>query len=347
MKILLLNPFDAFAGSQRIARDTIDQLTDLGHDVAVKIGFGGYGFLTNLPSTTSDFDISDIPTRKLLYPFWLLWVILPVALSVLRGYTVWANTIYATPASLLAAMLCPSRVVIHLHEASFSKLFHPILRLMVKRGALLICVSADHKARIGLPATVVYNSVPLPDGDGASTCDRLLFVGTTHAMKGFDLFVSVCEELRDFPLRKAAYLSDEARHNVVLVKRARDAGIDVIFNQSDPEVLYCNGFLLLQMTDPSLWTETFSLVAVEAMARQVPVASAGSSVLSEVLGQALAFDVPSRDPKAIAHLIRDLNADPVRYKDLRIACADRRGAFSKKAYRQQLEVLLHNMDRNA
>lgn len=346
MRFLLLNPFDAFAGSQRVATDTISRLTEAGHYVSVRLGFGGGGFLSNLSITATDFDVSNVSIRKLLYPLWALLVGLPVAMAVLRGRIVWANTVYAAPPAFLAAMLCPSRVVIHLHEANFSKLFLPVLRLMVRRGVRLLCVSADHASRIGLPATILYNSVPLPTEDAESACDRLLFVGTTQAMKGLALFVAVCEMLRSLPLRKAAYLSDEARHDVGLVERARRAGVDLVFNESDPEVLYRDGFLLLQATDPMQWTETFSLVAVEAIARQVPVASAGTTVLQEVLGEALAFDVPSRDPVVIADLIRLLHADQDRYQNIRAACARRRTAFSEDAFRHRLEELLLQIDRS-
>jgi hypothetical protein len=97
MRFLLLNPFDAFAGSQRVACDTIDRLTEAGHYVSVRLGFGGGGFLSNLPITTADVKISNVSVRKLLYPLWALLVGLPVAMSVLRGRFVWANTIYAAP----------------------------------------------------------------------------------------------------------------------------------------------------------------------------------------------------------------------------------------------------------
>jgi glycosyltransferase involved in cell wall biosynthesis len=346
MRVLILNPFDAFAGSQRVACDLVARLTETGHCVTVRLGFGGGGFLTDLPSITTDLSISNVSIRKLLYPLWALFVSLPLAMAVLRGRVVWANTIYAAPPAFLAAMLCPSRVVIHIHEANFSRLFFLILRLLVLRGVLLLCVSTDHATRIGLPATILYNSVPLPVKDVESACDRLLFVGTTQAIKGFALFVTVCELLEEFPLRKAAYLSDEARHDIKLVTEARRVGVDVIFNQSDPEVLYRDGFLVLQVTDPTLWTETFSLVAVEAIARQVPVASAGAVVLKEVLGDALAFDVPSRDPIVIADIIRSLHADHDRHKNIRAACVRRRTTFSEDAFRIRLEEILLQMDRN-
>ncbi|RSV14199.1 hypothetical protein CA236_16715 [Sphingomonas sp. ABOLG] len=344
MKLLLLNPFDAYAGSQRIGRDMARLLAAAGHDVQVRLGFGGGGFLSDLPETRTDLGISNVPIRKLLYPLWALLVSLPVAIAALRGRMIWANTVYAALPALLAVLLCPQRVAVHLHEATFARPFAIILRLIARRGVPIVCVSADHAARIGLPAKVLYNPVSLPDCDTPSRGDRLLFVGTTQPIKGFALFVAVGEKLDDLPLRKTAYLSDEARHDQALVARARQAGIEIVFGEANPQVLYRDGFLLLQASDPELCSETFSLVAAEAMARLVPVAGAGTTVLPEVLGNALAFDTPSRDPGEIAGAIRSLHADPARYAALRVACSSRRMTFSEGAFLERLEDILRTMN---
>ena len=344
MHILVLNPFDAHAGSQRVGRDIVELLTAAGYDVRVRLGFGGSGFLSDIAGLTPDLRCANVRLRKLLYPLWSLLVTLPVALAALQGRVVWANTVYAVLPAALAALIRPRRVVIHLHEATFPGVFMPLLRLMVRRGVRVVCVSADQAARIGLPATILSNAVTLPVQDAPSTRDRLLFVGTTQSIKGFALFVEVSERLGGLPLRKVAYLSDDTRHDRSLVAAARQAGIDIVFGESSPDALYRDGFLLLQATDPARWTETFSLVAVEAMARLVPVAGAGATVLVEVLGDALAFDMPSRNPQAIADAISALHADPIRYDALRAACARRRANFTEDVFFGRLTRLLHQMD---
>lgn len=344
MRFLLLNPFDAYAGSQRIGLHVLAALKAAGHSVRVKLGFGGSGFLSDLPDVVPDVRTGHIRLRKLLYPFWSLLTMVPAALHVLRGGMVWANTIYAVPPAFLAALLRPKRVVIHVHEITFPRIFLPLLRVLSDRGVHLVCVSFDHARRIGLPATVLYNSVGLPALPIDSQQDRLLFVGTTQPMKGLALFISVCRQLTEHPLRKVAYLSDEALHDSALVANARAAGIDVFFGESDPCILYRDGFLLLQASDPALCIETFSLVAVEAMAWQVPVAGAGSSVFSEVLSDAMAFNAVSRDPAAIGDAIKALYADPVRHDALRAACVRRRSMFSENAFSQKVDDIIQQLD---
>lgn len=340
MRLLLLNPFDAYAGSQRIGLDVIAALKAAGHAVQVKLGFGGNGFLSDLPGVAPDVRTNNIRLRKVLYPFWSLLSAAPVALLVLRGGIAWANTVYAVPPVLLAALIRPRKVVIHLHEVTFPSIFLPLLRFVVRRGVRLVCVSSDQASRIGLPATILYNAVKLPAVPVQSRRDRLLFVGTTQAIKGFSLFVDVCQFLAGHPLQKVAYLSDKARHDQSLVAKAQAAGIQIVFGESDAALLYRDGFLLLQATDPALWIETFSLVAVEAMAWQVPVAGAGTSVFSEVLGDAMAFNVESRDPAAISDAIKMLYADPVRQDVLRSACIHQRTIFSERIFSQRIYQII-------
>lgn len=339
-RVLLLHCFDAYAGAQRIGAAIVTQLRARGVDVDVKLGFGTRGFLSDLPGVSADIGSNHIPTRKLIYPLWSLAALIPVAWSAARGRTIWINAVYALLPALLATMLFPHRTVIHLHEAAFPRIFHDILKLAAWRGATIVCVSKDQARRVGVEALVLPNPVPIPVVDTPSRRNRLLFIGTTQAIKGFSLFIAVCERLPDIDCEVTAYLSDEDRCDTALVARARQAGIGVIFGERSPDAMYANGFLVLVCTDPALWTETFSLVAAEAVAHLVPVAGPGISVLPEVVGEALAFDEPDRDPARIAADIVSLREAPERHAALRRACVAQRPHLSTTAFTDRLLALL-------
>lgn len=342
--VLFVNPFDAHAGSQRIGRAVVAALEGDGAEVSVRLGFGGRGFLSELPQVDPDVRCDNVPVRKLLYPLWALVTQLGIAWASARGRIIWANTVYSLPPALLAILLFPRSIIVHVHEATFPRLFGILLRLAAWRGATIVCVSADQAQRLGVVSRILPNPVVQPLHDGPSRRDRLLFVGTTQPIKGFDLFVSVCNHLSDFPLRKAAYLSDESRCDRALVSLAGASGIEIIFGESAPEAMYADGFLVLICTDPRLFLETFSLVAAEAASRLVPVGGAGVTVLSEVLGDALAFDDPSRNPQRIARAIADLHRDPARVANLRQACEARRIHFSEAVFAARIAKLLELME---
>lgn len=343
--VLLLHAFDAHAGAQRIGHTLITSLAASGADVRLRLGFGGRGFLSELPGARPDVRCNHILTRKFLYPFWALAALIPVAWAAARGRVIWANAIYAIGPALLAIILFPHRVVVHLHEATFPRLFHWLLRMARWRGVTIVCVSADQARRIDVEAFILPNPVPIPLDDLPSRQDRFLFIGTTQPMKGFALFVEAAHLLSDTALRATAYLSDEDRQDRALVSAAKAKGIEVVFGERDHDVMYRDGYLLLLSTDPRLWVETFSLVAAEAVAALVPVGGAGSTVLPEVLGEALAFNDADRDPSIIADAVRRLLADPKEYGRLRQACKERRTQFTDGKFEQRVIRILLSVEK--
>lgn len=342
--VLFLHSFDAHAGAQRIGHTLVTTLLAAGVDVCVRLGFGGRGFLSELRGVRPDVRCNHIPTRKLLYPLWALAALVPVAWSAARGRIIWVNAIYAIGPALLAIMLFPRRTVVHLHEATFPRPFHWLLHLARWRGATILCVSADQARRIEVQATILYNPVRQPATDLPSRMDRFLFVGTTQPIKGLALFVDVVRLLNEAGLRAAAYLSDESHADMALIDTARSVGIDVVFGERSPKAMYQDGFLLFMGSDPDLVSETFSLVAAEAVAALVPVGGAGATVLPEVLGGALAFNEASRDPGTIANSVRRLRAAPESMACLRQACAEHRLRFSEAVFKRNLLQILQDLE---
>lgn len=341
-KVLFIQPFDAHAGSQRVGHAVVTAFTRAGVEVSTRVGFGGRGFLSELPGVRPDIHCTHVPIRKLLYPLWVALALVPTAWAAARGRLVWANTVYAITPALLAILMVPKQTIIHLHETIFPRPFNFLLRLAAWRGSTIVCVSADQAQRLGLAAEILPNPVGPPAKDGTSREDRLIFVGTTRPIKGFSLFISVCERLTDVGLRKAAYLSDEDGHDRALVETARSLGIDIVLGERSLDAIYADGFLVLLCTDPRLWIETFSLVAAEAVTRLVPIAGTGITVLGEVVGEALAFDDPTRNPDLIARSISELYNDPARAAALRAACAERRPQFAEEVFADRILALARN-----
>lgn len=330
--VLIVNAFDAHAGSQRVAATLARSLAADGQSrVRVDLGFGTWGFLSELPMTRVWLGIDKPRYRRPLYPIWVIRQNVRNLLHVARGGHLWLNTVFAVPTAALALRVAPRRVVIHVHEVVFPGVLGRSMHRAIRRGAKAVCVSDHQRRQLGLDCAVLHNSVEPSDAAGAK--DRLVFVGTVSAAKGFDLFTAVARALRDTDLRPIAFVPEiRDAESMRLVEDARAAGVEVRLGETQPGRMFEGAFLTLQATDSRLWIETFSLVAAESIAHRVPVATAGSEVVAEVAGEALAFDHPSRNAAAIARDIRALRADPKRYRLLVAACAERRNKFSVKAF---------------
>lgn len=340
LEVFIVHPFDAHAGSQRVAQQVRDAIGSLGHKCRVHLGFGTRGFVSAIPDVRRFLPIDDIPWRKRLYPLWILALIPRILLAVGRREIVWANTVHAIPAVLPALWLAPRRVVLHLHEIEFPWIFHTLARWAAKRGARVLCVSNVHKQELGLPAEILLNCVDAYSDLSPYNPPVLLFVGTMSRLKGFDLFVQVAREIEPGTIRAVACIPAVPAGADELVTAAREAGIECRCGISDPASMYPGASLLLQCTDPTMVTETFSLVMAEAMACGVPVGTTGMKVAAEILGDAWAFDVPDRDPHRIADQVRALLVNPTRLQNLREAALERRSRYAFPAFCERVGALL-------
>lgn len=340
LKVFLVHPFDAHAGSQRVAQHVHDALDGLGHICRVHLGFGTRGFVSTIPGVRRFLPIDDIHWRKRLYPIWLLALIPRMLLAVGRREIVWANTVHAIPAVLPVLWLAPKRVVLHLHEIEFPRLFHILAQWAARRGARVLCVSDVHRRQLELSAEVLHNCVALRSDQEPADPPVLLFVGAMSRLKGFDLFIRVVREIEPGTVRAIAYIPTVPADATELYMAANKAGIELRFGVSDPEGMYPGATLLLQCTDPTMGTETFSLVMAEALACCVPVGTTGMKVAAEILGDAWAFDLPDRDPRRIADHVRALLADPPRLQGLRDAARERRSRYAFPAFCERVCALL-------
>lgn len=342
MKVLIVNAFDAFAGSQRVAASLAHSLNaEQGIHIEIHQGFGSRGFVSELAMSNSWSSLDTPLYRKLLYPFWLAWQNFICLWKVLHGYNLWLNTVYSIPAALLAICIAPRKIVIHVHEAMFPSLFSRLVLWAGRKRVKIVCVSEHQRQLLGLSCSVLYNSVE-PSQTLESQRNRLIFVGAMTEAKGFDLFTAISGTLDGMDLTPVAYVPEISGPVAEqLAAKARAAGVEIHTGVTDPSQMFRDGFLTLQATNSRLWIETFSLVAAESIAHLVPVATAGSEVVAEVVGDALAFDHASRDALAIARDIRALHADPQRYAKLVESCAVRRGHFTENAFRQSaIQILL-------
>lgn len=347
MKVLMVHPFDAFAGSQRVFVSTAQALRTLGHEVDVQLGFGTNGFVSRDLATRALLRIDRIWLRKALYPLWM-FVLMPRLLgAVLVGRVLWMNTIHAFPAAFIALCVAPRRVVLHLHEIEFPRVLDHFLRWSLRRGARIVCVSVFHRDRLGLRAIVLPNPVAAGHTVEPARPPLIVFVGAVSALKGFPLFLDVFRALTPGRVRGRVcvpLIPEDARAQV---DEARALGLEVLVGETRAQVIFDGACLTLQCTNPRLATETFSLVAVESLACGVPVATAGMEVAREVLGDAWAFDEPGRDPARIAARILTLVDDESRLDELRAAALRRRELFSPHAFSVGVQGVLRYLEDEA
>ena len=339
--VVIFHPFDAIAGSQRVAVDLARALQASGYSTDVRLGFGTDGFISRWQYVKRFLPFNNIIARKCLYPLWLLAVIPRNLSAVMRGELVWANTVHAAPAAILAIFLAPQRVVIQIHEIEFPRIFLYFIKFARRRGVTLLCVSEFQRVELGLDAQILPNCASVSVVKNEVWSDpTIVFTGNTSPEKGFSLFIEVAKCLSDTQLNPVAFLPSPQRCDAKLLAEAESAGITARFGVTDPAEMYENGYVSLLCTDPDQCTETFSLVAVESISCLVPVVSAGTKVAREILAGSLAIDVPTRDPNLISDEIRKLLSNTERYAHLVEACQSRRQEYTFERFKERIKCLM-------
>jgi glycosyltransferase involved in cell wall biosynthesis len=302
-KIILIHPFDSHSGSQRVVATLARVFFESGDNLKIFLGFGTEGFVSEISGVSRFSRINNVLIRKYLYPIWILIMWPRMIISVIRREIVWANTVYSIPAVLPMVLFAPRHLIIHAHEIQFPKVLNKLLYWASKRNVMILAVSHLHLKRLGLKATILPNCVEVDCDAQETDTNVVIYVGNPSLPKGFPLFVDVAKRLqgRDFSL--IAYVPYRTKAVDEILRTAEEAGVQVKVGYTNPLEIYSGASLLLQCSDPSFCTETFSLVSVEAVCCGVPVATAGMEVAGEVLGEALAFDEPTRNPDKIAHEI--------------------------------------------
>ena len=341
--VLFVHPFDALAGSQRVAVALIRAFYGLNCRVRVLLGFGTNGFVARLDGVRAFLSVNHVGLRKALYPLWLVMLMPRMLWAVWRREIVWANTIHAIPAVLLVLVLAPSRVVVHVHEIEFPRLFGWLLDWAVSRGATMLCVSDFQRRELGIRAGVLHNCVDKMGEALPSQPPVLLFVGAVSALKGFPLFIEVVSRLPPGMFTAVACVPSLPDSAHEWIARAQHLGVILRCGLADPEDIFAGATLLIQCTDPGIATETFSLVMSEALAFGVPVATTGMGVASEVLAGAWAFDAPSREPDLVASKIVALCQDKPRLASLRVAALERRMNFSFPVFQVRVGDVLNEV----
>ncbi len=141
------------------------------------------------------------------------------------------------------------------------------------------------------------NDLPSPPASFPSTGEEsfVTFVNP-QATKGLYVFVRIAEQLAarrpDIPLLVMAGRSRTGWQQETGIDLSRLPNLTTQPSVPDPREFYAATRLLLM---PSLWNESFGLVAAEAMLNGIPVLASNRGALPETIGDAgLLFDIPAR-----------------------------------------------------
>ena len=349
-KIHAFHLLNDFSGSPKVLRQVLDGMAAAGHSVELYTSPSGRGFLSDIPGVRARSNryrfVQPILQRLCLLMFSQLYVLVAGWRRVNSSDIVYVNTLLPFGGAILG-WLRGARVIYHLHETSVSpQLFKKFLLFWVRLCATEVIYVSDFLARqepLDKPQCVIWNAIPEEFARRAAERTerrerpgRILLIASLKRYKGVDEYVDLaafCPEL-SFELVVNASPADISTY---FGDRTLPANLTVFPAQSDVHPFYRRADVVLNLSRPDEWVETFGLTALEGMVYGVPVIVPPVGGIAEIVPHGRAgYQLNGRDTAAIAGRLREWQNDPQLYKRHCAGAREQAAQFTEAHFLQRI-----------
>ncbi len=323
MRIFAAHLLNDYSGSPKVLRQLIQGWIKLGVDCTLLTTDGREGFLSNISGLRYrlfKYKCADNKWLRLLFflmsQIQTLFILLKCAK---RTDIIYVNTIYPWGAAL-AGKLLGCTVIYHIHETSIRpRLLKAFLFGIARRcSSFVFYVShylAKHEAIPGKPSEVLYNALESEFIANAKrtrvakhSLNNVLMVCSLKEYKGVREFVKLALAL---PFLRFKLVLNASQTDIqTFFNDNLPANLEVFPTQKHVESFYQWSDVVLNLSDPKRWLETFGLTILEGMAFGNPAIVPASGGITEVVnnhrnGYHLSIEKLDEIVNRLLHLHRD------------------------------------------
>jgi glycosyltransferase involved in cell wall biosynthesis len=357
-RIIAVHLLNDRSGSPLVLRQSLAVLAEAGYGIDLLTATPGEpGFLSDLPGVTLHplaYRWSASQWRTLLNFVLVQWVVFWKVLRLARpSSVVYVNSLLPAGAAL-AGRCRGARVVYHLHEVSLRPAaLRRVLCAVAQRTAhQLLCVSEHVRTTLALPVAnqqVIYNSLApsfIEEANRASlpyASPRpfvVLMACSLRDYKGVPEFFALARSLPEMAFElvlnapSAAVADYTARHSVPNNLRLFPATADM-----HPH--YHRAAVVVNLSRPDEWVETFGMTVLEGLAYGRPVIVPPVGGVAEVnVHPHTGFAIDGRDLGALQHALRLLHRNSPFYARMAAAARQRAAAFGPARFAEQVLAAL-------
>jgi L-malate glycosyltransferase len=360
-RIIAIHLLNDLSGSPFVLRQALEVLVKDGHKVHLFTSTpSGHGFLSNIDGTTTVPIFYQWNKNRWLTLVYYMYSQLNLFIKILtylkKGDTLYINSILPFGAAI-AGYLRGNKTVYHFHEVS-------VKPLLLRKFLLAI---ADHCATIGLfvsqdlagrtrfnkPCQIVYNSLPEsfiqlamkgrshPTEAGPF---NVLMICSLKKYKGVDEFVQCAAALPRYTFSlvlNAAATEIESYFD----GRAMPANLRICPAQKNVHPFYEQSRLVMNLSKPEEWIETFGMTILEGMYYGKPAIVPTTGGITELISDGEeGFRIDSSNLTALCSKISALAEDPLLYASCSKSAASKALSFGPDRFRQGILSVFHGME---
>lgn len=344
-KIVCVHLYNDFSGSPLVLSTAIKGLVEKGNEVTL-LTSESEGFLSDLPT-----EKVVIPYRfnsnKLIRLFLLLlnqWLVFIQILKYRKEEVViYVNTLLPFGAAL-AGKLTGKKVVYHVHETSIRPL---ILKRFLKYIASITASQAIYVSKYlmetekihKIEGKVIHNALStafikkandfIEQGNEKKYPFTVLMLCSLKKYKGIDQFVELAKSLPQYRF-ELVLNADSVAINDYFDFPNLPKNLVLFPKQSDVHWFYERAHLVVNLSDPNQWVETFGMTLLEAMTYGVPVIAPPVGGPTEIVKNGLnGFTIALQQLPRIIDSIKSLAQNPSFYQKLSINAINSANVFKE------------------
>lgn len=353
MRIFAFHLLNDFSGSPKVLRQLL-------------LGWAGHGIEVHLITTTDrDGFLSDLE-GVVYHPFWysfaenkvlrLLFLFASQTMLffktlflVRKDDIVYVNTVLPFGAGL-AGKLRGCRVIYHVHETSIKpailkKFLFGIARMAASEAIFVSGFLAKEETGFR-KSHILYNALPgdfntnRNPGVRSTPEGNVLMVCSLKWYKGVDEFLRLATENPHMHFRLVVN-ADNSDIAAYFSGSRMTQNLEIFPVQKDVRPFYEWADVVLNLSRPDGWVETFGLTAIEAMSYGLPVIVPPVGGIAELVEDGVnGFKADSRDMVNVGRILGDILGSQDLYNHLSKGALDRAGDFSEgKFLKGSLDIL--------
>ncbi len=350
-----------YSGSPKVLSQLLKGWAAAGHQVNLRTSTSSSGFLTDIEGVQLHNNYYRfyrfIPIRLLVLMVAQFVTLLALLRKVSSNDIVYVNTLLPFGAAI-AGRIKGARVIYHIHETSINPLvFKKFLLFWVRVCATEIIYVSDFLAQeepIDKPSHILWNAIEDDFRKRANLYGgkneqhgKVLMIASLKRYKGVDEFLKIakaCPELH-FDLVVNATQEEIIKY---FTNQAMPTNLQVFPAQRDVHPFYQQADIVMNLSRPDEWKETFGLTALEAMMYGLPVIVPPVGGIAEIVQDGITgYHIDGKDTDLIVSRLRVLSSAPLQYKSISRLAAKHAATFSEAQFLDQsLRLIERKNSRN-
>lgn len=362
MNIVCVHLLNDRSGSPRVLKNTLEAFESGGHDVTLFVGSTGDGILSETSVPIERYFYKRFENKFLtLISYCMsqlsLLVLLFLSHKARKADVIFINTVLPFGAAVFGK-ITRKKVIYHIHEISISPkpLSWFLKKIVSLTASRAIFVSNIHRKIFEVSVktkVVVYNGydsnfdqyLSAKYSNLKNSKFRVLMLASLREYKGIYVFLELAKRLARNRLFEFELVLNDIDAEVELFKAEFEReNLHIALPVDDPSDFYRNASILVNLSLPDQWVETFGLTIVEAMVFGLPVIVPPVGGPSEIVEDGKqGYLIDSRDIEKLLSTIQKLSEDNFLISDLSEASRERARSFSSDKFQKSILGILDNI----